>query len=357
MNVAIRELGRIPASRFLWAWAAGVLSFAAAASAEPLTPRSDLPAEAIAALEQYEAESDALMRRAEAALRERREQLIEQLQAIQDRHTRAADLDAAVAVRDRIRALRGAGRNLPYVENVKPAPVNMSGYRDRVGESFVFRICGTAHGSVWGTDLYTYDSDLAAAAVHCGVLGSGETALLRVTMFPPLKKYVGSVRFGVQSYDWENSSGTYESYEICRAAAEVAGAVFEDPGNLADYSQRIGETVRFRVVGTADGSLWGTGLYSYDSDLSTAAVHAGLLEPGQVGVVCVTIHPGPSRFTGSTAHGVASSDWNNSQGHYSAYQLSVESHRSRNTSTATPEPTSRRTGRSASERVLPNIVN
>ncbi len=331
MNVAIVELGRVSVFRSALAWAA-VLTFGAAASAEPLSPRSDLPAEAVAALEQYEAESDALMRRAEAALREKREELIAQLQAIQDRHTRAADLDAAVAVRDQIRALRGVERTLPDATSVPSAPVNMSGYRDRVGESFVFRVCGAAHGSVWGTDLYTYDSELAAAAVHCGALRSGETALLRVTMFPPSKKYVGSVRFGVQSSDWDNASGSYESFEICRTGAvdaEVSRAVLHDPGNLADYSQLLGETFRFRVVGSADGSVWGTGLYSYDSDLSTAVVHAGLLEPGQVGVVCVTMHPGPPQFTGSAAHGVTSSDWSNSQGHYTAYQLSVELHHSR----------------------------
>lgn len=331
MNVAIVELGRVSVFRSAFAWAA-VLTFGAAANAEPLSPRSDLPAEAVAALEQYEAESDALMRRAEAALREKREELIAQLQAIQDRHTRAADLDAAVAVRDRIRALRAVDGDRLSAKSMIPAPVNMSSYRDRVGESFEFVVRGSANGSVWGTDLYTYDSELAAAAAHCGALRSGETALLRVTMFPPLKKYVGSVRFGVQSSDWDNASGSYESFEICRAGAvdaEVSRAVLHDPGNLADYSQLLGETFRFRVIGSADGSLWGTGLYSYDSDLSTAVVHAGLLEPGQVGVVCVTIHPGPPQFTGSAAHGVTSSDWSNSQGHYTAYQLSVELHRTR----------------------------
>lgn len=344
MNVAIRKLGQIPASRFHWAWAAGVLSFAAAASAEPLSRPSDLPAEAIAALEQYEAESDALMRRAEAALREKRERLIEHLQAIQDRHTRAADLDAAVAVRDRIRALRAVDGGRLSAKSMIPAPVNMSSYHDRVGESFEFVVCGSANGSVWGSDVYTYDSEIATAAVHCGALRVGESALLRITMCPPLRKYVGSVRFGVSSYDWDNSSGTYAGYEIRRS--DVGGddafrAALADPGNLSEYAGRIGEVFRFCVVGNVDGSVWGSDCYTHDSDLSTTVVHAGLLEPGQEGVVRVSMHPGPPHFNGSTAHGVTSSDWRNSEGHYSAYRLTLDMGRARTRVTEFSKPSTR----------------
>src|SRR5262249_50411886 len=50
--------------------------------------------------------------------------------------------------------------------NVQPDPGYLSNFQQHVGQSFYFRVTGAANGSVWGTDVYTTDSALAAAAVH-----------------------------------------------------------------------------------------------------------------------------------------------------------------------------------------------
>ena len=70
---------------------------------------------------------------------------------------------------------------------------------DPVGATYYFRVTGEAAGSLWGTDVYTGDSALAAAAVHAGLVKVGETAVVKVIVEQPRTKYQGSVRNGVTS--------------------------------------------------------------------------------------------------------------------------------------------------------------
>jgi hypothetical protein len=83
------------------------------------------------------------------------------------------------------------------------APNNMSGLCDVVGAVYYFRIKGATEGQIWGTDTYTRDSALGAAAVHCGLLKVDTSAVLRVTVVPPLERYPGTTRNGVTTTDYE----------------------------------------------------------------------------------------------------------------------------------------------------------
>ncbi len=79
------------------------------------------------------------------------------------------------------------------------------------------------------------------------------------------------------------------------------------PDNLMKLQANIGKAYFFRVTGSMTGNLWGTDVYTSDSSLEAAAVHAGVLRPGQTGVVKVTFVAPPATFTGSTRHGITSS--------------------------------------------------
>jgi hypothetical protein len=81
-----------------------------------------------------------------------------------------------------------------------------------------------------------------------------------------------------------------------------------NPGSLSEYANKVNETFIFAVTGKAGGSVWGTGLYSIDSDLAAVVVHAGLLKDGVKGSVTVTIGRASEGFSGSAANGVASGD-------------------------------------------------
>lgn len=82
------------------------------------------------------------------------------------------------------------------------APANMHGLCDTVGATFYFRVTGALEGQVWGTDTYTRDSILGAAAVHAGLVRPGETRVLRIRVVPALAAYTGSTRNGVTTSDY-----------------------------------------------------------------------------------------------------------------------------------------------------------
>ena len=84
------------------------------------------------------------------------------------------------------------------------APSNMHGLCDVAGATYYYRITGVTEGQVWGTDTYTRDSVLGAAAVHAGLLKPGQTAVLRVTVVPPLASYAGTTRNGVTTSDYSD---------------------------------------------------------------------------------------------------------------------------------------------------------
>jgi len=53
------------------------------------------------------------------------------------------------------------------------------------------------------------------------------------------------------------------------------------------------------------GAIWGTGIYTSDSSIGWAAVHQGLLEPEDGGVVALRVMPGQAGYEGSQANGVS----------------------------------------------------
>lgn len=84
-----------------------------------------------------------------------------------------------------------------------------------------------------------------------------------------------------------------------------------DPGSLTGLQGQIGKVFAFRVTGLANGQghVWGTGIYTSDSTLAVAAVHAGVVKVGQTKVVKVRIVAGQNAYVGSTQNGVTSSQY------------------------------------------------
>jgi hypothetical protein len=92
--------------------------------------------------------------------------------------------------------------------------------------------------------------------------------------------------------------------------------VLPDPGNLVALQDQVGKVFHFKVTGAAGGTVWGTDVYTSDSPLATAAVHAGVLKVGETGVVKVTVVAPPPSFDGSTRNGVSTSAYGPWSGAY-----------------------------------------
>jgi hypothetical protein len=88
--------------------------------------------------------------------------------------------------------------------------------------------------------------------------------------------------------------------------SEVDGQILTDPGNLSSFYATVGQVLRFRLVGNSHGNVWGTDVYTADSSLAAAAIHAGVLQPGVTGVVKLKLVNPPPQFRGMPRNGVDS---------------------------------------------------
>lgn len=191
-------------------------------------------------------------------------------------------------------------------------PGNLSAFRNTVGAVLTLRLTGEEAGAVWGDRVYSDDTRPARAAVHAGVLGAGETALVEVEIAGPQESFEAALRNGVQSQAWPGGPGSYIFLE-----ARPAPDTPPDPGNLTSYRNDVGSVFRFVVTGRTGGGIWGDGIYTDDSRLALAAVHAGVLAPDETGIVTVRILGPQQGFTGGERNGVTSNTYGAYSGSYS----------------------------------------
>ena len=163
-------------------------------------------------------------------------------------------------------------------------------------------------GAVWGSDIYTDDSQLCRAARHAGAL-SADGGTVRIDAKPGRAAYAGKARNGVASSAWGSWS---RSFIVARATyANSAAPDYPatdvcppNAGTLASASL----TCRCPADATTGGSVWGSGPYTADSNICRAARHAGRIGP-RGGTVTVRLLSGRSSYGGSTANGVTTSNW------------------------------------------------
>lgn len=87
---------------------------------------------------------------------------------------------------------------------------NMVGYRGKSG-TFSINITGTTNGgTVWGSDIYTDDSDIRRAAVHAGVIQNGENKTVYIEILPGRSSYASSNRNSVSTSSYGNWYGSYK---------------------------------------------------------------------------------------------------------------------------------------------------
>jgi hypothetical protein len=95
----------------------------------------------------------------------------------------------------------------------------------------------------------------------------------------------------------------------------VAPSLLADTGWRANAVNHRGEDrQRFRYScspGGALGSVWGTDIYTDDSSVCTAAVHAGIINRDDGGSVMIEIRPQRESYEGSFRNGVRSQHYDN----------------------------------------------
>lgn len=158
-------------------------------------------------------------------------------------------------------------------------------------------------GSIWGSAPYTADSAICRAARHAGVVPAGG-GTVTVRMLPGEPRYIGSTRNGVQSMNF----GAYRASYTFEGLAAATGPQ-PCPDNmmaLAGTDEQV--TCTCPAVSQPRGSAWGTDVYTADSAVCAAALHAGAVTR-RGGEVTLRMMPGRPRYPGSTRNGVQSIDF------------------------------------------------
>ncbi len=116
-----------------------------------------------------------------------------------------------------IRSLRsGTGAATDDLVAIGPAPTNLMTYQQQFGKELVYTVTGFAgnngqQASLWGTDLYSLDSNFAAAVVHAGLAKPGEIVTVRVRIVQSPQQFMGSFRNGISSTAYASySAGAFE---------------------------------------------------------------------------------------------------------------------------------------------------
>lgn len=136
--------------------------------------------------------------------------LLDQLRELQRRYTREGSLDEALAIRARVRQVRGD------LLGVRSDPGTLTEFSAAdAGRAALIEVVGRTDGSVWGTDVYTCDSRLATAAVHAGAVREGERGLVRVVILDGNERtYNGSESNGVITFDYANYPVAYRIEKV-----------------------------------------------------------------------------------------------------------------------------------------------
>jgi LCCL domain len=189
--------------------------------------------------------------------------------------------------------------------------VTATAHRGKNGERFT--IDCTSSGSVrsvWGTETYTDDSSICTAAVHVGLITVVTGGKVEYEIAPGLDEYSGTLANGITTSHYLSFQGSF----TFPAAPPGSGRFTVGPESWARaatiYRGQNGNSVPIECSpnGTR-GGVWGTGTYTDDSSICTAAVHAGIITMETGGKVVIEIAPGQSSYQGSTANGIESTDY------------------------------------------------
>jgi len=208
------------------------------------------------------------------------------------------------------------------------------GSRGRVGRRFSIACPPNGQlGPVWGSGIYTDDSSICTAAVHAGAITREKGGIVSFEIQDGLPVYRGSEQNGIVSRDYGNWPGSFVivSEERPTDMPEMDGGTITWDASALDLRGLNGTVARFRcpMAGEDRGPIWGTGTYTDDSSICTAAVHAGVITFRDGGDVAIQVMPGLDKYQGSSRNGVESLDFASWSGSYRFVDSGAQPHGAR----------------------------
>ena len=213
-------------------------------------------------------------------------------------------------------SLGAAGQNTSTSSTLQTAPppelcTTAESGRGHVGATFSC-VCprDSAPASVWGTDIYSDDSSICSAALHAGILSGSDGGEVRYTVSPGLSGYIGTTRNGITSKSYASWFGSFSFSTLNSSLPKITTP--EPPRCVSAISRRkdISQTFTCSCAPYPTlGAVWGSDTYTDDSNICTAAIHAGLITTTEGGLVSYTITPAQSSYTGTTRNGITTGNY------------------------------------------------
>ncbi|MFZ9296607.1 MAG: LCCL domain-containing protein, partial [Bacteroidia bacterium] len=123
---------------------------------------------------------------------------------------------------------------------------------------------------------------------------------------PPKCGYVPSD--GIRIVDKVINDKTYNSYKFGFFGLKTYTGGTASPTSLSQVKLKQGQAV---VVGSLQGfDVYGSGPYTSDSDWGKAAVHAGLIKPGEKAIIQFTTEGELTRYVSTDRNGVITKSYN-----------------------------------------------
>ena len=102
----------------------------------------------------------------------------------------------------------------------------------------------------------------------------------------------------------------YLSNQIDTAKVYSAGIPLTGVTDMQSFTtDDIGKIYRMTITGNGGGGVWGTDIYTSDSYIPVAAVHAGAIAAGETKEVYIKIVEGLNDYPGTTRNGITTSGW------------------------------------------------
>lgn len=171
---------------------------------------------------------------------------------------------------------------------------------------------GEAH-SVWGSDIYTADSSICTAGVQSGLITYQQGGTVTIELRPGRNIYGCSERNGVTtscygSYQRSFVFNTPNTEAVVREAEDQTPVLWNTSAAMVSFEP--GKTYKFKCPSSGkESAVWGTDIYTLDSSICNAAVHAGKLTSESGGSVTIELRPGESSYKGTTRNGFKTIDY------------------------------------------------
>ena len=169
-----------------------------------------------------------------------------------------------------------------------------------------------AFDTVYGTDYYTADSSICTAGVHSSLITQAAGGEVTIQVVEGRSQYLGSTRNSVTTTNW----GMYDkSFRFVGVEPHNDAGVNDAPRglpiqwNVTGGHLLMGQQITYRCLPGTASTIYGTDIYTSDSSICSAAVHAGKTTLAGGNDFIVEWAPGQASYTGSMRNGVTSSNW------------------------------------------------